>query len=120
MFAVSAGVLLPPTPAKQPKELVTHNDIRIDDYYWWAVVQLLCLVCIRDLHCWCPALHMLGSCGLLLHGSVRLVSLAVIWCCSRRDLNWSCSNLAVSTSSPCLWWCTICRPCACVRASCRR
>jgi hypothetical protein len=29
------GVLMPPTATKQPKELVTHNDIRTDDYYWW-------------------------------------------------------------------------------------
>ncbi|WIA19863.1 hypothetical protein OEZ85_005766 [Tetradesmus obliquus] len=28
------SVLVPPTPTKQPKELVTHNDTRTDDYYW--------------------------------------------------------------------------------------
>ncbi|KAF6261714.1 hypothetical protein COO60DRAFT_1699654 [Scenedesmus sp. NREL 46B-D3] len=28
------GVLVPPTPVKQPRELVTHNDVRTDDYYW--------------------------------------------------------------------------------------
>lgn len=29
-----AAVLVAPEPPRRPTELVTHGDVRVDDYYW--------------------------------------------------------------------------------------
>ena len=33
-MTAAAALLVAPSPPRRPKELLTHGDVRIDDYYW--------------------------------------------------------------------------------------